>query len=117
VADDLHVVAQAEIHQGVGGTEVVSVRPFPRVDELPLHVVLGRDLVEVFLEVRHVPRILPGVATKARAAGHHAPVHCRADWKVIFENFLQRGGGFDSANRRRNGEHENHEQAGSKVMA
>ena len=49
VSHDIHVVAQAEIHKGVGRAEIVAVRAFPRVNERPLQVVLRGNLVELVL--------------------------------------------------------------------
>jgi len=110
VPDDLHVVAQSEIHQRIRGREVVSVRAFPRMDELPFHVVLSRDLVEVLLEDLDILRIQLGTTAEAGVTRHHAPVHRRADGEVVFENVLQRSGGFSGASRRRHRECERREQ-------
>ena len=52
--DEIHVIAQPEVHKGVGRAEIIAVRAFPRMDERPLHVVLRDDLVELFLDESNV---------------------------------------------------------------
>ena len=50
VSHDIHVVAQAKIHIGVGRAEIIAVRARSRMDECPLQIVLRGNLVELFLD-------------------------------------------------------------------
>ena len=52
VPDDVHVVLLAELDEGVGRLEVIAIRAFPRMDELPLQVVFRRNLVELLFNER-----------------------------------------------------------------
>src|SRR5947207_13452524 len=89
VPDELHVVAQTKVHEGIGRREVVTVLAFARMNHLPLEIVFRGDLVELLLDERDVLRVLFRASAKRSAACDHAPVHSRAHEKVILEDLLQ----------------------------
>ncbi len=54
VSDQIHVIAQVEVHKGVGWAEIVAVRARQRVNECPLQIVLRDNLVELLLDQTNV---------------------------------------------------------------
>ena len=50
VANELESVLFTKLDEGIGRAEVVAIRPFVRMNVLPLHVVLGGDLIELRLD-------------------------------------------------------------------
>jgi hypothetical protein len=78
----MRVVAQAEIHKGVGRVEVIAIRAFPRMDELPLRVILRGNLVALLLDELHGP---DGGASRNGAVDGHANL------EVALVGFLEGG--------------------------
>ncbi len=84
VPDDVHVVPQAELDKGIGRLEVIAVGPFARMNELPLQIVLRRNLIELLLYQSDV--LIHQLRTSAtRGAGGDAAVDGHADQKMIPE--------------------------------
>ena len=103
--DDLHVVAQPEIHEGIRGCEIVAILAFTRMDALSLVIVLRGDWVELLLEQGHMLRVLLRAPAKRPAARNHAAVDRRAHSKMILGDVLQRSGLVRGLNARADGEH------------
>ena len=95
VSHDIHVVAQAEVHVGVGRAEVIAVRAFPRMDECPLQVVLRGNLVELFLDESDVFIDLfrgpVDVVGPDRGAGRDGAVDGHANIEMVFVGVLEGG--------------------------
>ena len=72
VTDDLHLVLLRELEVGIRGIEDITLRRW--VDQLPLHVVLGREAGEL------IAGEFPGLGI---LAADHASVECHAYEKVI----------------------------------
>ena len=89
MAHHLHAVAQTEGDEGIGPGEIVAVLALPRVDELPLHVVLGGDLVEMAFHQGDLGGDLFG-ATASATAGDVGTVEGRADLEMLSEGFRER---------------------------
>ena len=67
MSDHQHAIAQPKAHQCVRRTELIPTLPFPGMDELPLHVILGHNLVEVMPKRGDVGGILFRTAPKPSA--------------------------------------------------
>ncbi len=113
VAYDVHVVAQAEVHKGVGRAEIIAVSAFPRMNEGPLQVVLRGNLVELLLDDCNVLinlfRSPAKVAALHRGASRHGAVNGRANEEMVFVGFLE-GGGVGTPGRCTNGKEDGGEQ-------
>ena len=82
VPNDVHVVLLAELDEGVGRLEVIAIRAFARMDELPLQVVLRRNLVELLFNESNV-LLHQLLAPATRGARRNAAVDGHADQEMI----------------------------------
>jgi hypothetical protein len=112
VSNEIHLVAQAKTHEGISRAELVTVLALPRMDELPLHVILGRNLVEVLLDENYILRNLLGAPSEPGGARDHAAVYRRADGEVVLEYFHQRDGRFSGTGSRDDGKCESRKLGG-----
>ena len=112
MADDLHAVGDGEVHEGVRAGEVVAVPSLAGMDQLPLHVVLRGDLVELRLHQRHLGGDLLRRASE-RCAADVAAVEGGADREVFAEHVLEGRRRFGSHGGRK--EREEKEGEGSPV--
>ena len=88
VADDIHLVAQDEIHIGIRRTKIIAAGP--RMDVRPLQIVLRRYLVELFLDQGDVaiePFLMP-----VAVAGRNGAVDGRANQEMVLVGGLERLG-------------------------
>ena len=101
VSHDIHVVAHAEVHVGVGRAEIIAVGAFPRMDECPLQVVLRGNLVELFLDESNVLidqfQGPVDVVGPHRGASRNGAVDGRADIEMVFVGVLEGGVSADRA--------------------
>ena len=92
VSDDIHVVAQAEVYEGVGRAEIIAVRAFARMDEGKLQIVLRGNLAELFLDESNVFFDLflspVDVVGQDRGAGRNGAVDGHANIEMVFVGVL-----------------------------
>ena len=92
VPDDVHVVAQAEIHIGIRRPKIVTVRAFPRMDELPLQIILGGNLVKLFFDGGNVPLdLFQSPVRPDRIARGNRAVNGNAHVEIILVSIFEGG--------------------------
>ena len=104
VTNDIHFVAQAEVHKSVRRAEFVAIRALSRMDHLPLEIILRRNLVELFFDESNVLRALLGAPTESGVARRNVAIDGGADEEVILECVLQRGGFVGGSDVRADGQ-------------
>ena len=95
VSHDIHVIAQAEIHIGIGWAKIIAIRAFLRMDEGPLQIVLRGNLVELSRHESNVfVHLFPGsvdVACLDCAGRRNGAVDGHANTEAIIVGVLERG--------------------------
>ena len=80
VADDEHVISQTKLDVTIRRPKIVAVRF--GMDGFPFQNIFRADGIELFLDERRLPGVL---------SGELRFVQSRADEKIVFEGFFQRG--------------------------
>lgn len=89
--DQVHVVSQAKINKSIGRAKVIATRTLSRLNERPLQVVLGADLVELLLDLSNVLGQLLWATTESPSASCDGSIDSRADIEMVFEGILEEG--------------------------
>ena len=116
VAGQLHVVLASELYKGVRGCPIVAVLSRPRMNTHPLHLVLGHDLIKLFLNEGDVLADIIRGPAEAGVAGRDAAVDRCAHLEGLLEGIFQRCPRLGGMDGRGSGQQHRHEQTGSQVV-
>ena len=90
VTDELHQIFFTKHHERIRWVEVVAVRSGAGVNPLPLHIILGGDLIELGLDQSDFPCELIRSRGFFDLPGSLTAIDGGAHYEVIGEPLLQR---------------------------